>query len=263
VVRERERREPAPRLARREHAVDFAALVDVPTADVRTLAAAGLLDLDGDGRFDELDVLRVWALRHHFRLGRSVDDVVRGIQDGSLDTPFGEVLFAAESRRRSLDDVAAETGLPPDHVSSLRAVRPSSTSSTFRCGRSRWRTTAGSQSRSATRSSSCSDARPTPSVSLSPAPRATDQVDTLPRLRIGINDGAVVYRVGEYIGDTVNIAARITAAAEEDEIVVTAAVAHSLDPPMGSERVGSVVLRGIDESVELFRIVEAPGEACA
>jgi hypothetical protein len=101
---------------------EFAVLVDVATADIRTLAAAGVLDLDGDGRFDELDVLRVWALRHHFRLGRSVDDVVRGIQDGSLDTPFGDVLFAQGSRRRTVDDVAAETGLSPDHVSSLRAA---------------------------------------------------------------------------------------------------------------------------------------------
>jgi hypothetical protein len=49
-------REPLP-------LVDFAGLVGAPVGELETYVAHGLLDLEGDGLFDDLDVIRLDSIR--------------------------------------------------------------------------------------------------------------------------------------------------------------------------------------------------------
>jgi adenylate cyclase len=75
-----------------------------------------------------------------------------------------------------------------------------------------------------------------------------------PSARLGIHWGPVLYRDGDYVGATVNLAARVTAEAEAHEVLVTRAVhdhAAGIDDielmPVGARR-----LKGIPDAVELF-----------
>ncbi len=75
-----------------------------------------------------------------------------------------------------------------------------------------------------------------------------------PSARLGIHWGPVLYRDGDYVGTTVNLAARLTAEAEAHEVLVTRAVhdeAAGVDDveliPVGARR-----LKGIPDAVELF-----------
>lgn len=385
---------------------EFSALVDVPEAELCRFASLGLLDLDGDGRFDDLDLLRLWALRHHFRLGRSVEDVAWGLQEGTLKTPFGETLFGDAAARRTPEEAAERTGFSVEDVARVRAalslpgdmlaegdiemlaivraiVAAGMPLNAFLEGArvigDSLRKVAETEARlvhhyvhaqaivggvsadegavqardfgveiaplldplllfvhrqhllramaedsflhpeppagveepagalhatvlfldvasftsltevqgdeaaatmldrldNLVRSLALAhggrlvkqigDAfmlvfrRPQDAVRLAVDIRAATVSDvSMPPVRVGINEGTVVYRVGEYIGGTVNLAARITAAAMEGEIVFTAAVATSAETiAVPTESVGIRLVRGIDEPVELFRVVSA------
>ncbi len=79
-----------------------------------------------------------------------------------------------------------------------------------------------------------------------------------PALRTGIHCGPVLYRVGDYVGNTVNLAARIAALANANEILLTETVAEA------AEEVGVVVastgnhdLAGFERTVELFRVARS------
>lgn len=80
-----------------------------------------------------------------------------------------------------------------------------------------------------------------------------------PAMRVGIHAGPVLYRVGDYVGSTVNIASRLASAAMPNEIVVTDAVASAA--PRVSIEVGEVgvrMIRGIGEPLTLYK-VQRPG----
>ena len=84
-----------------------------------------------------------------------------------------------------------------------------------------------------------------------------------PGLRIGAHHGSLLYREGDYIGTTVNIAARVTAAAARHEFLITDALrreAH-LAPEVEVTSVGPHALKGISGQVELHRVhhVSKPG----
>jgi adenylate cyclase len=90
-------------------------------------------------------------------------------------------------------------------------------------------------------------------VSLNQAALATPQ---FPALRAGLHHGAVLYRVGDYVGHTVNLAARIAAVARPHEIDVTEVVAKAAGAAgLRTEPAGSHRLAGVDDPVELWRIV--------
>src|SRR5207302_10398920 len=76
-----------------------------------------------------------------------------------------------------------------------------------------------------------------------------------PALRIGAHVGSVLYREGDYVGTTVNLAARVTAAATRNQFLVTEAVRQQLE---GVEAeivpVGSRSLKGLSAEVELFEV---------
>ena len=85
--------------------------------------------------------------------------------------------------------------------------------------------------------------------------RAQDEPQFL-GTRLGVHCGPVLYREGDYFGATVNVAARITAEASRNQIVVTDAVRSSCPPPPETEFVslGTFRLRGLSEAVELFEL---------
>lgn len=87
--------------------------------------------------------------------------------------------------------------------------------------------------------------------------RTENEVD-FPPIRIGIHAGPVLYRVGDYVGNTVNIASRIATSAMPHEIVVTQPVASEAQAAgIRVEEAGVRILRGIDEPLALFRVIRA------
>ena len=48
---------------------EFAALVKMEPPEIRELVVAGLLDPERQGSFDDLDLLRLMAVRHYEALG--------------------------------------------------------------------------------------------------------------------------------------------------------------------------------------------------
>lgn len=84
---------------------------------------------------------------------------------------------------------------------------------------------------------------------------AAEREPEFPGLRMGINHGPVLFRMGDYFGNTVNIAARVVAMAMAGEILVTEAVADAADAAgVPVERVGVRVARGVRDPVALARL---------
>jgi adenylate cyclase len=78
-----------------------------------------------------------------------------------------------------------------------------------------------------------------------------------PPPRIGIHQGAALYRDGDYYGREVNRAARVVARAAGGEVLVTHPVVNMAGMAAGPERlrfelIGEVVLKGFSEPTELF-----------
>jgi len=76
----------------------------------------------------------------------------------------------------------------------------------------------------------------------------------LPGLRIGIHCGPAVYRAGDYVGTTVNLASRVTGTGTAGQTVLTEAVAERLGDAASVEPLGVRVLRGAERPVALFRL---------
>jgi adenylate cyclase len=76
----------------------------------------------------------------------------------------------------------------------------------------------------------------------------------LPRARMGVNSGPVIFRDGDYFGRTVNVAARVTDYARPAEVLVTADAAPE-PPPDGVSfsEIGEVGLKGVSAPVHLFQ----------
>jgi len=87
-----------------------------------------------------------------------------------------------------------------------------------------------------------------------------DQATRLPfEIRIGLHTGDAIHADGDYIGITVNKAARITSAAEPGEIMlssVTAEIAVGRGFALGSDR--TVQLKGLAGSHRLVQLVDRP-----
>ena len=80
-----------------------------------------------------------------------------------------------------------------------------------------------------------------------------------PALRIGAHSGELLYREGDYLGTTVNLAARVTATAERHQFLVTDSVAAELDAAdVDLLPVGAHMLRGLSEPVQLHEVQGDP-----
>ena len=77
----------------------------------------------------------------------------------------------------------------------------------------------------------------------------------IPPLHVGIHTGPAIYRAGDYIGSTVNVASRVTGTSSAGEILLTDAVASALTEREMTEPVGVRMLRGAAQPLRLFRVV--------
>jgi adenylate cyclase len=75
----------------------------------------------------------------------------------------------------------------------------------------------------------------------------------LPPLRAGIHRGPVVAQSGDYYGNTVNLAARITDYARPNEVLVSAPVLPQPIDGVELEEIGEVTLKGVAQPVRLSR----------
>ena len=84
--------------------------------------------------------------------------------------------------------------------------------------------------------------------------RAAETEPAFLATRIGAHYGSVVCREGDYVGATVNLAARITGQAGANQVLVSEAVRSGAGPLPDVEyvAVGSRALKGIDEAIELY-----------
>jgi adenylate cyclase len=75
-------------------------------------------------------------------------------------------------------------------------------------------------------------------------------------VRIGMHTGTVLYRMGDYYGKAVNVAARIASMAMPNAILVTEPVAKAAaDEGMTVEELGVRDLRGMDAPISLYRVI--------
>jgi adenylate cyclase len=75
------------------------------------------------------------------------------------------------------------------------------------------------------------------------------------QLRTGIHHGSVLYRLGDYWGNAVNVAARIVSMAMPNSILVTEPVAKAaIGAGMQAEEIGVRSLRGMEEPLSLYRV---------
>lgn len=75
-----------------------------------------------------------------------------------------------------------------------------------------------------------------------------------PSVRVGIHSGDAVDEDGDIIGNVVNLAARVTGAADPDEILVTEHVADHLGPGQHAEGRGLHSLKGIERPRHLLSL---------
>ena len=66
--------------------------------------------------------------------------------------------------------------------------------------------------------------------------------------------GPVIYRAGDYLGTTVNVASRVASQASAGETVMTEPVVERADSQLGIEPVGVRVLRGVEAPLTLYRL---------
>lgn len=79
-----------------------------------------------------------------------------------------------------------------------------------------------------------------------------------PTVRVGVHTGAAVERDGDWFGGAVNIAARIVAAAGEQQVLVTAATRNAAAerlPDLEFVPAGPRNLKNVTEPIEVFRVV--------
>ncbi|GIK83224.1 MAG: hypothetical protein BroJett024_43290 [Alphaproteobacteria bacterium] len=76
-----------------------------------------------------------------------------------------------------------------------------------------------------------------------------------PAVRVGMNSGAAIEKGGDWFGDTVNVAARVVAAAAAGEVVLTRATFDLVSEleDVVFERLGAREFKNVSEPVVLFR----------
>lgn len=81
-----------------------------------------------------------------------------------------------------------------------------------------------------------------------------DQVGFAPSVRIGINLGEAMDNDGDLLGTVVNVAARVMAQAEPNQILITEAVADRLDDRFQLEDGGLRDLKGLQRTCHVFLV---------
>jgi adenylate cyclase len=76
----------------------------------------------------------------------------------------------------------------------------------------------------------------------------------MPPLRVGMHCGPTIYRAGDYLGTTVNVASRVTSEAAAGETLMTEVVADRVGDGDRVEPAGVRTLRGVEAPVQLYRL---------
>jgi adenylate cyclase len=102
---------------------EFAALVGwVSRDEIETYRSHGLLDPDGDGLLDDVDLVRLHVIRLHLdRRGLTLESLISAVREGHVESMFGSQLFDA-APPLLLEDAAARSGLQPEQVRQLLAA---------------------------------------------------------------------------------------------------------------------------------------------
>ena len=74
-----------------------------------------------------------------------------------------------------------------------------------------------------------------------------------PGLRLGAHSGSALYREGDYVGATVNVAARVASIAARGQFLVTEAILHDCQN-VDAVSAGRHALKGVKDPVELFQV---------
>jgi adenylate cyclase len=75
----------------------------------------------------------------------------------------------------------------------------------------------------------------------------------MPPAHVGIHAGPLVFREGDYYGQTVNIAARIGEFARPGEVLVSKSVVDLVDlETVGFAEIGPVELKGVGDALQLY-----------
>ena len=82
---------------------------------------------------------------------------------------------------------------------------------------------------------------------------ADAEAATLPQLRVGIARGQAVHRGGDWFGQPVNLASRITGVARAGSVLASREVRDDAGPGVDWSRAGVRALRGVPDAVPLFR----------
>lgn len=101
---------------------EFADLVGLSRDEVETYRSHGLLDPDGDGLLDDIDLVRLEVVRRRLDAGEyDPEGLGAAIRDGRVESMFGRQLFQRSSPI-GFDDAAAQAGLEPDQLRQLLAA---------------------------------------------------------------------------------------------------------------------------------------------
>ena len=83
--------------------------------------------------------------------------------------------------------------------------------------------------------------------------------NALPRLRVGVATGCAVSRAGDWFGSPVNVASRVTAAAQPGAVLIAESTRKAIGDAGGLEwsAIGARHLKGVSGDVKLFRVQRA------
>lgn len=97
----------------------LAQVAEISEEEIEGYVSRGLLDPDGDGEMDDLDVLRLRILMHYRSLGMSVKAMEKAIRGGSPTVLYSDLLWGKADEFLTPVEVAAATGLPLGEIEAL------------------------------------------------------------------------------------------------------------------------------------------------
>src|SRR4051812_42512017 len=89
---------------------EFTALVRLKAAQIEEWAGVGLLNPEGDERFDDLDLLRLMAIRHYEALGYDPQRLAKAIASGEVEPFLGEYIYP-RGPRLTIEQAAERSGI--------------------------------------------------------------------------------------------------------------------------------------------------------
>jgi adenylate cyclase len=100
---------------------EFARLVGVPVDELETYCAHGLLDPEGDGLFDDVDLVRLDTVRHYLDQGWSPEDLSVAIDAGTVEAMLDDILFD-RGPTYTLEQAAERAGRDVEQLRALRTA---------------------------------------------------------------------------------------------------------------------------------------------